>query len=282
LSRVLRGEPISEEEYMLEGSDGSRRHVVFGGGTIRDEGGAVSMAVVTCRDVSSLRQLEAAREAYIHTISHDLRNPLTAVLGHAQLLGHLLRQKALPDAAKSAEAIERSAKRMAAMLGDLVESARLESGQVRLNCQPLDLRQHLLDLKERLAGAMPTERVALEVPEPVPNVLADVDRLERILGNLLSNALKYSPGDAPVVVRLARRESEVVVTVVDRGPGIAPDELPHLFERYYRARRARQSRDGLGLGLYIAKGLIEAHGGRIWVESEIGKGSAFSFTLPAA
>ena len=282
LSRVLRGEPISEEEYILEGSDGSRRYVVFGGGAIHGEAGEVSMAVVTCRDVSSLRQLEAAREAYIHAISHDLRNPLTAVLGHAQLLGHVLRQKALVDAAKSAEAIERSARRMAAMLGDLVESARLESGQVRLNCQPLDLRQHLQDLKDRLAGAMPTERITLVASEDVPSVLADVDRLERVLGNLLSNALKYSPGDTPVVVELARRGSEVVVTVSDRGPGIAPEELPHLFERYYRARRARQSRDGLGLGLYIAKGLIEAHGGRIWVESEVGKGSAFSFTLPVA
>jgi signal transduction histidine kinase len=113
-------------------------------------------------------------------------------------------------------------------------------------------------------------------------VLADPDRLERILMNLLTNALKYSAPGTPVTVALARRDGQVVTAVSDQGPGIPPDELPHLFERYYRARETRERKEGLGLGLYITKGLVEAHGGRLWVESQVGKGSTFSFSLPAA
>jgi two-component system phosphate regulon sensor histidine kinase PhoR len=111
--------------------------------------------------------------------------------------------------------------------------------------------------------------------------MADPSRLERILTNLISNALKYSPPEAEVVVRAERVDSCLQVSVVDRGIGIAPEDLPHLFERFYRTRGSRKA-EGLGLGLYITRMLVEAHGGRIWAESELGKGSTFSFTLPLA
>lgn len=116
----------------------------------------------------------------------------------------------------------------------------------------------------------------------LPPVLADPDRLERILGNLVTNALKYAPEGTPVCVTLDRGDGVVIVSVADQGPGIEPDEVPHIFERYYRTQATRTSHEGLGLGLYITRGLVEAHGGRIWVESRLGVGSTFSFTLPLA
>jgi NtrC-family two-component system sensor histidine kinase KinB len=129
---------------------------------------------------------------------------------------------------------------------------------------------------------MATERIGVEAPEDFPRALADPARLERVVTNLLSNALKYSEPGEPVTVRLIQADGEIVTAISDHGRGIAPEELPHLLEKYYRAQAGREASGSLGLGLYITKGLVEAHGGRIWVESEVGRGSTFSFSLPVA
>ena len=225
-----------------------------------------------------LRRRLEERQEFIHTISHDLRNPLAAIHGNAQLLERFCTNDA--RVRKSAEAIITSARRMDSMIRDLVESARLESGQLRLQKHELDMRRFLLDLMDRLKGSMAVERVVVEAPDALPSVRADPDYLERIVVNLLSNALKYSDPTTEVAVSLRQKDGAVVTSVVDRGPGIASEELPHLFTRYYRAHTPSEKVEGLGLGLYITKGLVEAHGGRVWVESEAGKGSTFSFSLP--
>lgn len=125
-------------------------------------------------------------------------------------------------------------------------------------------------------------RVVVEAPERLREALADRNRLERLLTNLISNALKYSAPDSQVKVSVAQRDDRLVAAVADQGAGIPAEELPRLFERYNRTGMARDRQDGLGLGLYITKGLVEAHGGSIWVESEVGRGSAFFFSLPLA
>ncbi len=139
-------------------------------------------------------------------------------------------------------------------------------------------------LRDRLLGVGDGqgERVRIEIDEVLPPVSANPEALERILANLVSNALKYSPADAEVSLGIERQGDEAVVSVRDRGIGIAADDLARLFERYYRAKGTRERSDSLGLGLYITKGLVEAQRGRIWVESEVGKGSTFCFTLPLA
>ena len=235
------------------------------------------------RMAAEMRAREEQRENYVHMISHDLRTPLTAIQGHAQLLQRML-QKAGRDGPehRCAEAIITGTRRMSSMIQDLVDAARLEAGQLRLNRIPLDLRFFVLELKERLGEAMETRRIRVEAPEGLPMVSGDPSRLERILTNLLTNALKYSDPGTEVTVILRQTDGEVVTSVIDRGPGIPPKELPNLFQRYRRIRPAREHRDGLGLGLYITKGLVEAHGGRIWAQSEAGKGSVFSFSLPMA
>ena len=181
---------------------------------------------------------------------------------------------------ESVEAVLTSAQRMDAMIQELVDATRLEAGQVHLERRPVALRAFIDDLLRRLAGTLETDRVRVSAPAGLPEVLADPDQLERILTNLLSNALKYSPPGSVVTVTLTRRDDEVVTAVSDQGPGIAPEELPHLFERYYRTEAGRERRESLGLGLYITRKLVEAHGGRIWAESEPGKGSTFDFSLP--
>lgn len=147
--------------------------------------------------------------------------------------------------------------------------------------QPVDLGLFVTDLLGRAREAMDVARIKVDTPEGLPQVSSDPARLERILMNLISNALKYSPAETAVLLRAEQTASEVTVSIVDRGVGIASEDLPHIFERFYRPRAGRRA-EGLGLGLYITKMLVEAHGGRIWVESELGRGSTFCFTLPAA
>jgi two-component system phosphate regulon sensor histidine kinase PhoR len=228
------------------------------------------------RDVTERKRAERFRQEYLSLISHDLRSPLTVIQGHAQLLQ---RAAGKPEAAaRAAQAIGTSARRMSAMLSDLTESVRLESGQVQLDLQPTEVASLAIDLRDRLAAVFPGDRIELALPEkPLPLGLADPNRLERILTDLLGNALKYS--EDAVELAVDQSDDFLVFTVSDRGPGISPAEVPHLFGRFYRADAKRKA-DGLGLGLYITKMLVEAHGGRIWVKSEVGHGSAFSFTIP--
>jgi signal transduction histidine kinase len=235
------------------------------------------------RDITERRRAEALREEYLHTISHDLRAPLTVILGHAQLLDRAASRGEIPTTAGQwARTIVESARRMGSLTRDLVDSARLESGQLRVSPVPLDVAEFLGDLLERLDVVIASDRVHLAVPEDAPLVLADPDQLERIVVNLLTNAAKYSPEDSPVEIGLQVDGASVVVYVRDQGTGIDSEEIPRVFERYFRAQPTRESREGLGLGLYIVRGLVEAHGGKVWVESEAGQGSTFRFTLPVA
>jgi PAS domain S-box-containing protein len=227
------------------------------------------------------RAMDRAEE-YVRTASHDLRAPLTVILAQSQLVQRLIDQP--EKVRRAAEAIETSAGRMNSMIQDLVDTARLEAGEMALDVAPLDLRSCVLELADRIgvAEAGSRRRIRLDSHESLPPVIADHEQLERVLTNLLTNALKYSPPDSEVTIHLRQAGEEVFTSVVDRGVGIRLEEMPRLFEQYYRGEAGRERRESLGLGLYIAKRLVEAHGGRLWVESEEGKGSAFSFSLPVA
>jgi signal transduction histidine kinase len=164
--------------------------------------------------------------------------------------------------------------------------ARLEGGQLVPKPSPLPLgafvQQLLGRLKGvRLKGCLETDRLTVEIPADLPPVLVDPDLLERILLNLLSNAMKYSPADRLVRLAASHKDGEVLVSVADLGEGIAPEDQSCIFERFYRPKGVRRS-DSVGLGLYITRMLVEAHGGRIRVKSTPGEGSTFSFTLPLA
>ena len=271
------GQPVySEQETTFPG-----RKVWLGTwlAPITDRNGKVVAVMGISRDITERRRAEQFREEYIHTISHDLRAPLTIILGQAQMIQRSADK--VDVVRKGSDAILTSAKRMNAMIQDLVESVRLEAGQIRLIKVPVDLRPFVVSLLERAKEMMDVGRIRLEIPADLCPVEADPDRLERILMNLLTNALRYSAPETEVLVGAERTDGEVTVWVADRGFGIAPEDLPHIFERFYEPKAGRVA-GGLGLGLYISKMLVEAHGGRIWVESELGKGSTFYFTLPVA
>lgn len=277
LARALRGETVRSAHLRFETPTGGS-WVLAHAAPILAPGGSVWGAICTIADESDVHALEEAREDLVRMISHDLRTPLNAVMAQA----HMLRRHP-GDPAKveeRARAIDRSCARMNGMIQELLEATLLEAGQLRLVPRSVDLRAFAREVVERQRGALPVERVEFVDLGPVPAVSADPERIERVLVNLLSNALKYSPAEAPVTVEVGPAEGGGAVAVRDRGVGVAPEDLPHLFDRYFRARGARRP-EGLGLGLYIARLLVQAHGGRVEVESRLGEGSRFRVVLPA-
>lgn len=228
-------------------------------------------------DITANKQHEEFRDQYVGLISHDLRTPLLTInLSAATLKMQLDRMNAGPAAAQPLEAIRHSTRRMSEMIDDMLETTRLESGQLQLHRAPVDLAE-LARVVARELGAG-TCTVRCEASGPVP-MHADVGRVERVLENLVGNAKRHSPPGGEVVIGVKATAAEALVTVTDQGPGIAADVVPKLFQRFYRAGSGDAS-SGLGLGLYNSRLIVEHHGGRIWVDSKPGVGSTFGFSLP--
>jgi PAS domain S-box-containing protein len=238
----------------------------------RGAGGPVYLSVI--RDISARRAAERAQQDFLAMVMHELKNPLTAILGHAQLM-----QRRAAYSASATDAIISQARSLQRLIDELRDAAHFGAGQP-------DLRPSSVDLgalaREAAAQAMtPTHPVQVDAPERPLVGWWDADRVTQVVQNLLANAGKYSPAGTTITVRVEAGAGEAVVSVADRGMGIAPDELPRLFERFYRTDAAtRSGAEGLGLGLHICKLLVEAHGGRIWVQSVLGQGTIVSFTLP--
>jgi signal transduction histidine kinase len=277
-ARALRGETIRALHLRIRRGEESG-WVHASAAPVRGPDGVSVGAVLTFSDETALHHLEEARDDLVRMISHDLRTPLNAVYAQAHLLRKQPRDPARVE--ERARSIARSCERMGAMIQDLVEATLLEAGQLRITRGAVDLAALVPEILERLRGAVEVERVRLEVSPDLPRASADPERLERILVNLLTNALKYSAPQSEVVIGLAGMDGDVLITVSDRGIGIAPEDLPHVSDRFFRAKSARQP-EGLGLGLYITRLLVQAHGGRLDVESTLGQGSTFRVLLPAA
>jgi signal transduction histidine kinase len=227
------------------------------------------------------RQVERLRTDLLSTISHELRTPLTLIRTSIGLLldsdpDEEMRQRLLRN-------IKGSTDRMHALVTDLLDLARLRGDRLELQIRRVDLGALLsgvVTLVRPLLDAK-AQRVALTIPTPAPAVPADYRRLERVLLNLLSNANAFAPAGSEIAISVREEAEQVVVAVQDTGPGISAAALPHLFEQFFTERTSSSRHNiGAGLGLPIAKGIIETHGGRIWVESTVGVGTTVSFSLP--
>ena len=230
-----------------------------------------------------LDQVESMRRRLIADVSHELRTPLTAIKGSMEGL----MDGVLPADIGTYQQIHAEADRLNRLVDDLQELSRLEARAYELNRRPLDVSSLVRSVTKRLTPQAETKHIPLdlELAPDLPQVLADEDRAVQILTNLTGNALQYTPEGGRVTILAKRIDGEVQIAVRDTGIGIPPEHLAHIFDRFYRVdkSRSRQAGGGSGIGLTIARALVEAHGGRIWVESAgEGRGSTFSFTLPAA
>jgi len=229
--------------------------------------------------------VERQQRDFVANVSHELRTPLTSIVGYVETV--LDTEPLSPAANEFLETVLKNASRMHRLTEDLLMLAKVERGDVILEPMPISAELLVRDALATVSGAPYAEDAKLEIGEITEQrVMADEHAILQVLGNLLENALKYSSGmeQTPHVVVSARAlEDAVQFSVQDFGPGIPSEHLPRLFERFYRVEKARsREKGGTGLGLSIAKQLIEQHGGRIWVESDLGKGSTFLFTLPLA
>src|SRR5262245_29263810 len=290
---ALSGERSSKLlRYRTRGSE-LDRWIVLEAVPIKDEQGAVRRVVIVIHDVTDQRRVELdnvrlvgeaqdalrAREDLLAIVSHDLRNPLGVVLASTSLL---LKSNLPPDkqerARRQVEAIQRAGNRMNRLIRDLLDFASIQAGRLSVSVRPQDVASmvsEVLEVMEPLAAAKSMKLVSDVAPDLA--IRCDHDRVIQLFSNLVGNSIKFTPDGGTITVRATPDAAVVRFAVIDTGPGIPPDELPHVFDRYYQAQR--KNRDGIGLGLSIARGIVEAHGGRIWVESEEGQGSTFSFTL---
>ncbi len=232
--------------------------------------------VAALRDLSERRALERMKEEFHAMVAHELRNPLAAIAGSAQLMLSTgqLHERAL-------ERIVRQTQQLSRLVNDLLDTHQIEAGQLRLQLQREDLASIVRTCADEVARLSPGHRVDVALPDHPVEGTWDADRVSQVLRNLFSNAIKYSPPGSVVNIRAERRDGDVRVSVSDEGPGIAPEALPRLFDRFYRAPSARGSQvRGLGVGLYVSREIAAAHGGKITVQSAVGRGSTFTLTLP--
>jgi two-component system, OmpR family, phosphate regulon sensor histidine kinase PhoR len=254
--------------------------------TSKDEIGRLSLLINEMTeklksDIEQLRRLERVRSEFLGNVSHELRTPIFSLKGFLETL----LEGAINDPSVNVKFVEKAynhANRLDALLTDLIEISRIESGDMKMSFRYFDavsFVQHVVhDTADQ--ASVRDQRIMLEAPQHEVMVFGDKDRLKLALGNIVDNAMKYSPSGTGITLRLVEKESTVAITVSDQGPGIAPEHLPRIFERFYRVDKDR-SREvgGTGLGLAIVKHIIEAHGSKVNVASEVGKGTTFSFEL---
>ena len=227
-----------------------------------------------------LRRTDELRRALLNAVSHDLLTPLSSILANA---GSLLREDVHwrdEDRHDFAEAIEREAARLSRVVRNLLDLSRIEAGAIQPERALHDVGSLVNEVVGRLGLVTRRRRVVLDVPDAVPPLSFDYVQIDQVLSNLVENAAKYGAEGTEIGVSARLCVEGVEIEVADRGPGISPEALPHLFDAFYRAPAAVQMTRGSGLGLAVAKGLVEAHGGRIRAENREGGGARFSFTLP--
>jgi two-component system, OmpR family, phosphate regulon sensor histidine kinase PhoR len=241
-------------------------------------------AVLVLHDISHLRRLERVRRDFVANVSHEFKTPLTAIQGFAETL----LAGALDDPEHRmpfVEIIRDHSVRLARLTDDLLKLSQIEAGKFDLELRPVDVESLAASCAEtlRFQAEKKQHEIEVHVPEDTPLVLGDSGRLREVFVNLLENAVQYTPPGGHIEVRAENQDGWVNVTVADDGIGVPRAEQERIFERFYRVDAARSRQEGgTGLGLSIARHIVEAHGGKIWVESEVGQGSRFRFSLPVA
>lgn len=242
-----------------------------------------ALLVASDEALALLDEAVRLRDTFLSVAAHELKTPLTALLGQAQLLRRRLNQaEALsPANERSIDIIIGQTKRFDELLTDLLDGGRLESGQLLIRRAPFDLMELLRCVVDTMQSSLSEHELHADLPVDALTIIGDRVRLEQVLHNLLSNAVKYSPSGGPITLRAQVSDATVQISVTDRGVGITPEALPHLFKRFYRAPEAGRLRpDGIGIGLYIVREIVQQHGGAVSVASTVGEGSTFTFALP--
>ena len=280
VERAGREQRVEDQEIQMPG-DKERWFKINAASVISSDQRRLGTILVV-HDITQIKQLERTRQEFVANVSHELRTPLSHIKGYTETL--LGGAKDDPEVAtRFLQTIERNVERLKLLIEDLLTISEIESGRVMLNLQPVPVRASVEKVFDDFRTRAAARAVTLVDESEGLTARADQRRLEQVLTNLVDNAVKYGGNDSRVVVGARLSDGMVEMFVQDNGPGLPTESLERVFERFYRVDKAR-SRDqgGTGLGLSIVKHIVQSHGGRVWVESEPGKGAKFCFTLPQA
>ena len=277
------GEGVQEYEF----GEPDRRGLQLRDVKLRSQSGRSYGRLLHLHDITRERVIDEMKSDFISLVSHELRTPLTSILGFSSyiLTG---RMGAVSDVQKTAlESIHRQAKRLSAIISDFLDVSRIESGKIEMKKDVVAVNQVAGRVVEdlRLQWNEKSIQVSTHLNDQGGKLLAmgDEQRIAQVFTNLLGNALKFTDPDGSIDVNLSRQNGDLLCSVKDSGCGIPPDELDRVFDRFYQVEKVvTRKSGGTGLGLAIVKNIVEAHGGRIWIESQIGEGTQVSFTLPSA
>jgi PAS domain S-box-containing protein len=241
--------------------------------------GTLLNVIATVRDITRFRQAEELKSTFVSIISHELKTPIALIKGY---VGTLRREDASWDSdvvQDSLQVIEEEADHLTELIENMLDASRLQAGSFAIKPSDVNLAELCQRIAERFQTQTSRHQIVVDVPADTPIILADERRLEQVISNLISNAIKYSEGQQ-IRISAQTRPEQVIVCVSDQGPGIAAEDIPHIFDRFYRAPDMAKQTKGAGLGLYLAKAVVEAHGGRIWVDPQPDTGARICFSLP--
>jgi len=281
LMQAFAGQNVVQREMQIAARDGQRFIVLVSASAVRSAAGEPISGILTVRDITRERAEEEQRSTFISVISHELQTPIAIIKGYASTLARA--DAALDTGALRSRlgAIEEEADRLNRLVNNLLYASRIQAGGLHMEIVPLDLAALIESVARRFRASTSAVQITLDLPPNLPTVMADRDRIEEVLQNLLDNAMKYSPRQRVVTVACSATGDEVITSVSDAGMGISLRDQEHIFDRFERVNdRATQALPGAGLGLYICRAIVEAHGGHIWVESILHQGSTFFFSLP--
>ena len=279
------GETVRAEEIVIEVPDGGSVTTLVNATPIRSEEGEVVSVVVTLQDMTPLEEMERLRAEFLGMVSHELRTPLTSIKGSAATLTEAASDLDPAEMLQFFRIIGEQADYMRDLIGDLLDVARIETGELSVAPAPADVATLVDEARSRFQSGGGRTNLRIDLSPELPLVMADGRRIIQVLSNLLTNAARHSHEASAIGVSAVREGYHVAVSVTDEGRGIAAERLPHLFRKFSRIDGEDRRRDiaGSGLGLAICKGIVEAHGGRIWAESDgPGLGARFTFTIPVA
>ncbi len=285
-SQVLdSSETLRAEEIVLSVPDGRSISSLINVAPIKSDSGSVVSVIVTIQDLAPIEELERVRVEFLSKVSHELRAPLASIKGSAATVLEESLRFDLIEMREFFRIILEQADRMSTLISDLLDVGRIESGTLTVTPKPCDIAALLNSARTTFESGSERRSVQIDIPPDLPPVMADRQRIEQVLINLLSNAARHSPESSTIRVSVGYSEMHIAISVSDEGIGIAPDRLPHLFRKYsvQENENRKPEIEHTGLGLAICKGLVETHGGRIWAESQgIGRGTCLTFTIPVA
>jgi signal transduction histidine kinase len=245
---------------------------------ISSEGNLLNI-IVTVRDITRFREADELKSTFMSIVSHELKTPVALIKGYVSTLRREDADWGSEVIQDSLQVIEEEADRLAGMIENLLDASRLQASGLSVKRTDVSISDLSKRVAERMQVQTQTHTIRADFPPDFPIVLADEGRIQQVLTNLVGNAIKYSPG-GEICIQGETRPNHIIICVSDQGPGIAPEDIPHVFDRFYRAPDMARHTKGTGLGLYLTKAIIEAHCGRIWIDTAPGKGARICFSLP--